>query len=905
MDKLARCLFFVFFFCHLISVGQYYNLGQNPSKTKWQQINTADFQLIFPADFEANAKKLANILTYANKKARITLKTKPHKISIILQNNTTVDNGFVTLAPKRSEFYATPSQENEGADWLKKLAVHEYRHVVQIEKFNEGVGKALYIMFGEQGMGALLLATTPLWFMEGDAVVTETRHTERGRGNYGPFLKYFKAQLLEYDTLSYDKASFGSFKNFVTDHYKLGYFLNDYVNNKYGEPTWDSLMHCVVRNPFVPYPFSYHLKKITGKNTNQIYRDMYFYLKEKWGAEKHAPSTKTQQKSPKLKEYESHSMPLPINDSTYLFVRQSFDFPLKIAQLKNNKITNIHTPSRFDGDGWDYKNGLIAWTEKRSHPRWQYLDYSELILYNLVKHKKKRVKRKTRWFYPQFHPTKNILSAIEVDKSNQFKIITLDYSGERISTVYSSANQLYHPTWANDSTIIFVELNNGVSQLKSIDTKSREIQLMLKSPHPISFIQPYKKGVIAQASVNGKDKVVWIKNNKMFEVMDPEFGLNFPQVLNNKLAFADYHVNGYQVVETSIKIGNEITLQQDWSDMVFTDVPNDTFPIQKFRPLLHLFNLHSWAPLSIYPDEQDAQIGLSLFSQNLLSSSVATFNIDYNTYTQATKYSANYSLSHFYPTFFVDWSKSYEPNSVVQGVSTNFESQEFRLGTSLRHRYDGSKWRKSFLIRGTYGFTENDYNFSAVYKDTVQFIENVQLVAGFTIAHKAAQNDMYAPWSISLTAAGFENIKANQHTQFVNISATTPGIFKNDGLQLIASKQWANDFFAPNYLQDPRGVLNQSYKDGERFSIQYEIPLFYPDLKIGPILYIQRIRANVFYDYLSVDDTQKTNILFSKGSTLFFDFNPFRYSYLSSFSLEIGVNNNNQFFLNPGFRVNY
>ena len=117
---------------------QYYSLGQNPSSTRWKQINTESFQLIFPDDFEDRAQELANILVYANEVARNSLETKPKKISIILQNNTTVDNGFVTLAPKRSEFYGTPSQENEGVDWLKKLAVHEYRHVVQFEKYNEG-----------------------------------------------------------------------------------------------------------------------------------------------------------------------------------------------------------------------------------------------------------------------------------------------------------------------------------------------------------------------------------------------------------------------------------------------------------------------------------------------------------------------------------------------------------------------------------------------------------------------------------------------------------------------------------------------------------------------------------------------------------------------------------------------
>ena len=116
---LIRCFIFVFLFSFLNGLGQFYNLGQNPSSTKWRQIKTDDFQLIFPLDFKSKAEELANFITYANTQARLYLHTKPKKISIILQNNTTVDNGFVTLAPKRSEFYGTPSQENEGVDWLK------------------------------------------------------------------------------------------------------------------------------------------------------------------------------------------------------------------------------------------------------------------------------------------------------------------------------------------------------------------------------------------------------------------------------------------------------------------------------------------------------------------------------------------------------------------------------------------------------------------------------------------------------------------------------------------------------------------------------------------------------------------------------------------------------------------
>ena len=174
-----RCLLFLFFIS-FFGKAQFYSNGQNASSVNWRQIKTKYFQIIFPEDFKGKAQELANIISYANKQSREHLSSEPKRISIIIQNNTTVDNGFVTLAPWRSEFYSVANQENEGVDWLKKLAVHEYRHIVQLEKFREGVGKVLYVLMGEQGLGALTLLTTPLWFLEGDAVSIETLKTKVG-----------------------------------------------------------------------------------------------------------------------------------------------------------------------------------------------------------------------------------------------------------------------------------------------------------------------------------------------------------------------------------------------------------------------------------------------------------------------------------------------------------------------------------------------------------------------------------------------------------------------------------------------------------------------------------------------------------------------------------------------------
>ena len=44
-----------------------------------------------------------------------------------------VSNGNVALAPRKSELYTMPSQDPTD-DWLEHLCVHEFRHVVQLDK---------------------------------------------------------------------------------------------------------------------------------------------------------------------------------------------------------------------------------------------------------------------------------------------------------------------------------------------------------------------------------------------------------------------------------------------------------------------------------------------------------------------------------------------------------------------------------------------------------------------------------------------------------------------------------------------------------------------------------------------------------------------------------------------------
>ena len=178
---------------------QYYAGGQSPGSIKWKQINSSYFQIIFPEGFENQANYVANLLEYARVLDGKTLQNHPPKISVLLHNRTVVSNAEVGWAPRRIEIFTQPPQDSYAQDWLQQLALHEYRHVVQIDKMHQGLTRVLYALFGEQITVGVYGLFVPWWFIEGDAVVMETALSKSGRGRQPFFEMELRAQLLQKD----------------------------------------------------------------------------------------------------------------------------------------------------------------------------------------------------------------------------------------------------------------------------------------------------------------------------------------------------------------------------------------------------------------------------------------------------------------------------------------------------------------------------------------------------------------------------------------------------------------------------------------------------------------------------------------------------------------------------------
>ena len=327
---------------------QFYQTGTLPFFTQWKQISTGHFNLIFPEDAYPAANRLANTLekTYSH-----SLKSMPTNVShfpVILNNQSALSNGYVVWAPRRMEVVSTPSQHSYTHGWIEQLALHEFRHVAQMNSLNKGLTKGLQYTFGQMSTGGMS-AFVPLWLLEGDAVVNETALTLSGRGRQAFFQKEIKALEASGIRYSYDQSYLGSYRYFIPDHYRYGYFMASYARKEYGSMIWSNVLQNVGRRPFTIAPFYFGLKKV-GTSKVQLYNqslDDYKVQMDSSNRPAHDQSSAIRIPTAVHRTYTSYTHPVVVGSRLFAF-RSGIDDVTRIVELVDGRDVVVHTPGLMD-----------------------------------------------------------------------------------------------------------------------------------------------------------------------------------------------------------------------------------------------------------------------------------------------------------------------------------------------------------------------------------------------------------------------------------------------------------------------------------------------------------------------------------------------------------------------------
>ena len=672
MSKKLDLLFLFFILISNISA-QYYSSGSDPASIRWYQIKTEHFRLVFPEEYEEEARRAAAIFEKVYHYGGYSLGHDPKKIDVLIHYRSAYSNGFVSWAPKRIELYPSPDQDIFAQDYLQQLAIHEFRHVVQIDMLNSGFTKALSIIAGQQAVGAVLGIYVPMWFMEGDAVMTETMLSHSGRGRLPSFEQELKAQLIEKKTYKYDKAYLGSYRDYIPGYYVMGYHLVSGARNRYGKDVWEKAMSNTGKRSWSITPFNHGIKKVTGMNKTDLYKTVFNDWKELWeGADKskaHTPFSYITQRDPKYKNY---LYPKFLNDTTIV---AKVTGPGEISRFvtvntKTGEEKTLYTPGHTERAPFSLSAGKLVWAQQEPDLRWENAEQYNIWIYDLKQKKAKRLTRRKKYFAPALSPDGKTIAAVHVSESGKYNILMIDPdNGKTLDTIPTpNSNFPMTPVWTpNGSKLLTLILTKEGKQIFYLTTKDREWHA-LTEPTFANIREPFATNeyVYFSYSPDQTENIYRtdLSSGRTEQVTSSRFGSTSAALQGKTLTVSDYCSDGYRLAALSLDsikpekatiVANapeypflKKTFEDEKGIPDLDDLVTDTFEIKRYTRW-HLFNFHSWAPAYINYNDFDINYGASLISQNLLGNAFTTFGYNANSEYSREKFYFNFIYNGWYP----------------------------------------------------------------------------------------------------------------------------------------------------------------------------------------------------------------------------------------------------------------
>ncbi len=874
-------------------LAQFYSQGQDPSGIDWKQINTENFQIIFPSDYAEQATYIADVLEHVYEFGTSGLNHKPKKISVIVHNNTVVSNGFVSWAPSRLELFTTPPQNNDAHDWMESLIVHEFRHVVQIDKLNQGLTRIIYWLTGEQGVGAVLGLYVPLWFLEGDAIVAETALTNSGRGRMPRFEQGLRAQVLDKKVYSFDKAVFGSYKNHVPNHYELGYQLVANARHHYGKDSWDPVLNNVARHPYSIFPFSWGMRKSMGISKDKHYKSTMSYLDSAWTKQKsltHVSEIKHISTENKL--YSNYENVFFVNNKTFIALKSGLkDIPKVVIVDKAGNEEVLFTPGSVMPGSFNYGAGKIVWSEFRRDPRWDQRSWAEVHIFDVKTGERKKISHKTKWFAPAVSPDGKYIAVIETDEKNVNSLVIIEMeTGAEVNRYQGENNDfLMTPEWNGlGSEIVVVALDSRGKRLDVVNLDSAYFETVLPASNvDISKPRFWGSHLFFNGTYSGIDNIYLLdrKNDKVLRLISSEYGAVNADLSPSGMdfVFSDYTAEGYKIGLVDITEIAEIDItdienhavnffeafaEQDESIVKPENIARNEYEIKNYSKLANLFRLHSWAPLVVDAQRQELRTGASLLFHNNLSTSFLFAGYEYDVNEGQGKVFVDYNYYGFYPVLSFYYERGgrtgsyidrYEEQQTFYYTQQSYSGRSFvPLSFSYRHYYYGitpsvayqnilfspAKTAPAFIE--TQNMHSLEYRaFAYIYRKTVKRDLRPKYGQVFDISFR------HGPFGEYNLGEAF----GARSTSFL------PGLFGHHSLRIIAGFQQINSgnsyFGYQSFLRYPRGITGQKHNELQTVSLDYAFPFAYPDWSLKYVFYLQRLSANLFFDYASgIENTE-------------------------------------------------
>lgn len=604
---------------------QFTVFGNEKPSVRWNTFPTENYRFIYPKGCDSIASRYA--IEWEKACTAVAFdspgKTLHHRLPVILHPYSATSNGFVVWAPSRMEMYMTPFMyDPEPLPWQTLLAIHEGRHVRQMQFMYGKHFNWLNYIFGELAAGPLCTIFNSSVYMEGDAVAAETMLSQAGRGRSADFMQYMRVCFENADIRSYDRWRYGSQKLYAPDYYKVGYLACAGLGM---EPTAEMLSR----------PF---------RKTFKSYADS---LGAMWRVE--TASRAPFQPYVRLtddRQYYTVYKGLCVMDGDIYGVRSSIAensrlFKLEMSTKSLHLLDYTVAESKLDAG-----DGVLYWSEERPDIRWEMHSTSELRA--LQNGHFKRLVKGEKVFNPAYGNGLVAYVKANVDGSYTVNVNQSDTFESEI--VYNAPDGLQpiEPVWVGDELYVsgLTDDGEGIFNVKQKFTSVLAPSYVkinhLRSDNVNIYFTSDRSGVnemyqfclhngevyqMTNLPQGGRDFVFC--NDTLYFTVDSPRGRNICATAGSDLPVrkVDFTQRASWPIADSLVSRNGVQMPENvnQSDTLCGIVPA---PYRKFSP--KSLRLYGWAPVwmdwdelatgSMETLENEAGLGASVFFQNDLNS---------------------------------------------------------------------------------------------------------------------------------------------------------------------------------------------------------------------------------------------------------------------------------------------
>ncbi len=632
------------------AAAQFYTYGDDPAKLKWYSIKSSDFKIIYPEGLDSLALEYGRSLEGYRVPVGRSIGYEPNglyrrPLPVILHAYAS-SNGMVVWAPRRMEFYTGPdAEEPEPMDWVSSLTIHESRHASQMQFAHHRRYCVLNWLVGEMFTGAMSALYPGTALLEGDAVVTETALTDKGRGRSADFLEYYRASFAENDFRDFYQWRWSSQNHYTPDHYRAGYMLVGGVRAFFDAPLFaahynEKFLHGIPHLPF--NVLNKTLRKDTGLRLKAVWPVIAEKQQEIWANDEAArgpflPARKLTEDSRRFTQYSA----VNATPDGYIALRSGLTSTTRLVSIDTLGHVDIIRPFTTTAS-LEYSAALdrIFWSESIPDIRWSQKKTSRIRSARTDGSDIRTLTREGRLYNPS-PSSDSRLSATEYPIEGGSAVVILDGTdGTVLSRIEAPDSlQVVETAWIGETVLASAISPSGFGIYCVTDGYR---QALAPTPAKIKQLDTRDGNVLFVSDRLGVNELYSLdpSDGTVTQMTSNRFGASDFIIADDSVTFAALTRTGRMLYRSEFQPIGTVDYSETYKHPVAEalsaqeaslaagkpSTPGKFSEPVRYRKAAHLLHVHSWAPVYAGYDNISntsletvftvASLGATVFFQN-------------------------------------------------------------------------------------------------------------------------------------------------------------------------------------------------------------------------------------------------------------------------------------------------